>query len=163
MTSPRPNAGFTLIEMIVVMAAIGLLLSLAVPRYLDALERGKEQVLQHNLKVMREAIDKFHGDNGRYPERLEDLVARRYLRAIPVDPFAEAATWLVVAPRESAAGGVIDVRSTFTDANGQPRRASEPVTAPNDAPPGFAELEAGATMIVTVGPIPIAGDAEKKK
>ncbi len=160
----RRSRGFTLIEMIVVMAAIGLLLSLAVPRYMDALERGKEQVLQHNLNTMREALDKFYGDNGKYPDKLEDLVTRRYLRAIPVDPFAESPTWIIVAPRDPARGGVIDVRSTLSDATGQPRskRDSAPSPAPVEAAPGFADQEAGSTQIVTVGPIAVSMDDAKQ-
>lgn len=101
-----------MIELIVVMAVIGLLLSIAVPRYLTALDRGKAQVQQQNLALMREAIDKFYGDNGRYPDALEDLVDKRYLRAIPIDPITEAADWVTVAPTDSKQGGrVYDVQS----------------------------------------------------
>ena len=76
-----------MVELMVVLAIIGLLLSIAVPRYLDSLERGREQVLTHNLAQLREALDKFHGDRGAYPDRLDELVERRYLRAIPLNPF----------------------------------------------------------------------------
>ena len=104
--------GFTMIELIVVMAVIGLLLSIAVPRYLTALDRGKAQVQQQNLALMREAIDKFYGDNGRYPDALDDLVTKRYLRAIPLDPITEATDWVTVAPTDSKQGGrVYDVQS----------------------------------------------------
>jgi general secretion pathway protein G len=113
-----------MIELVIVMAMLGLLLSLALPQYMATLERGREQVLQSNLATMREAIDKFYGDRGRYPDKLEDLVTQRYLRAIPVDPFTESPTWIVVAPREVDKGGVIDVQSTMTDSEGQPRRAA---------------------------------------
>ena len=78
-----PARGFTMIELVIVMAMLGLLLSLALPQYMATLERGREQVLQSNLATMREAIDKFYGDRGRYPDKLEDLVTQRYLRAIP--------------------------------------------------------------------------------
>jgi general secretion pathway protein G len=102
--------GFTLIELIVVMAAVGLLLSLATPRYLDYLQRGKESIVKQDLAVMRDAIDKFLGDQGRYPESLEELVSKRYLRAIPLDPYLETATWTIVPTKEGMQGRVYDVQ-----------------------------------------------------
>lgn len=78
-----------MIELVIVMAMLGLLLSLALPQYMATLERGREQVLQQNLATMREAIDKFYGDTGKYPDTLGDLVTVRYLRAIPPDPYSE--------------------------------------------------------------------------
>ena len=75
-----------MIELVIVMAMLGLLLSLALPQYMATLERGREQVLQSNLAALREAIDKFHGDRGRYPDTLEDLVTQRYLRELEADP-----------------------------------------------------------------------------
>lgn len=103
--------GFTMIELIVVMAVIGLLLSIAVPRYFNSLERGKAQVQRQNLALMREAIDKFYGDHARYPDRLDDLVTQRYLRAIPVDPLTEKSDWVVIGPDDAGLGGVYDVAS----------------------------------------------------
>ncbi|MBS1190538.1 MAG: type secretion system, GspG-like protein 2 [Rhodocyclaceae bacterium] len=105
--------GFTLIELLVVMAVIALLVSLAVPRYFSSVDRSKEAVLRSDLATMRDAIDKYHGDRGKYPETLEDLVSRGYLRAIPRDPITEsAATWVPVPPADPAAGGgVYDIRS----------------------------------------------------
>jgi general secretion pathway protein G len=108
-------------ELVVVMTVIGLLLTLALPRYLDAIDRGKEKVLERNLALMREAIDRYYGDQGRYPERLEDLVSKRYLRAIPPDPFLEKATWVVIVSTDAAQAGVIDVESTGTDDKGLAR------------------------------------------
>lgn len=106
----RRGFGFTMIELVVVMAVLGLLLSLAMPRYMASLDRGREQVLQNNLAQMREAIDRFYGDNARYPEQLEELVAKRYLRAVPINPFTEGPDWTVVAPPSGAKGAVFDVR-----------------------------------------------------
>ncbi len=100
-----------MIELIVVMTVIGLLLSLAMPRYFQALERGKRQVQQQDLALMREAIDKYYGDNARYPDQLDDLVTRRYLRAIPIDPMTEKIDWVVLPPQDGAKGAVFDVRS----------------------------------------------------
>lgn len=151
----RRAHGFTLIEMVVVMATIGLLLAIALPRYLDTLERGKEQVLQQNLVQLREALDKYYGDNGKYPDRLEDLVTRRYLRAIPLDPFSESATWIVVAPKDPAMGGVIDVQSTMTDLEGrarQPRAPADPASAPAPELTGLVAREGGTSKIVNVVP-----------
>jgi general secretion pathway protein G len=109
----RREAGFTLIELLVVLAVIATLLTLAVPRYFASVDRSKETVLRQSLGVMRDAIDKYHADNDRYPETIEELVTKRYIRALPVDPITESATtWVTVPPPESAGkGGVYDVRS----------------------------------------------------
>jgi general secretion pathway protein G len=146
------STGFTMIELVVVMAMLGLLLGLALPQYMAALDRGREQVLQQNLTTMREAIDKFYGDRGRYPDKLEDLVTHRYLRAIPADPFTEAATWVVVAPKELEKGGVIDIRSTGQDRNGQPRLAPAFAGGAHE-PVGLVDMvsqEGGSSRVVSV-------------
>jgi general secretion pathway protein G len=104
--------GFTLIELLVVMAIIATLLTIAVPRYFHSVERSREAVLQQNLALTREALDKFYGDNDRYPDSLEDLVSKRYLRSLPVDPFTgTAVSWLIVPPDAAEKGGVFDIRS----------------------------------------------------
>jgi len=147
---PRPR-GFTMIELVIVMAMLGLLLSLALPQYMATLERGREQVLQQNLATMREAIDKFYGDTGKYPDKLEDLVTARYLRAIPPDPYSESPTWLVVAPKDAAKGGVIDVQSTLTDSRGEARAApGTTLQATQDGPPNFVAQEGGVARVEAV-------------
>ena len=104
--------GFTLIEMLVVMTLIGLLLTLAAPRYFATLDNGRLNVQRQNLATMRDAIDKFHGDLSVYPESLEALVDKKYLRAVPADPITERAdTWQIVAPPEPEKGKVYNVRS----------------------------------------------------
>lgn len=104
--------GFTLVELLVVMAIVALLLSLALPRYFGHLEQSRETVLKQDLAVMRDAIDKFHGDRGQYPASLDELVSARYLRALPVDPLTERAdTWQIVAPPDDSAGAVYDIKS----------------------------------------------------
>lgn len=146
-----------MIELVIVMAMLGLLLSLALPQYMATLERGREQVLQSNLAAMREAIDKYHGDRGRYPDALEDLVTQRYLRAIPLDPFTESPTWVVVAPRDVDKGGVIDVQSTMTDMNGEPRRAAAADTdAAAAALPNLVAREGGSSTLVTAAAVAAA-------
>jgi len=102
--------GFTLIEMLVVMTIIALLLTLAVPRYFRSLDYGREHVQQQNIATLRDAIDKFYGDQGRYPDTLDELVAKRYLRQMPVDPIAASTQWVVVAPPDPSLGKVYDVQ-----------------------------------------------------
>ena len=109
----RARDGFTLIELIVVMAIVAMLVALAAPRYFRSVERSKEAVLRQDLSVMRDAIDKFYGDSGKYPEALDDLVTKRYLRKIPPDPVTDRAdTWQIIAPPATGGGGrVYNVRS----------------------------------------------------
>jgi len=104
---------FTLVELIIVLAILALLLTIAVPRYFTHIERTKEATLKQDLAVMRDAIDKFHGDRGRYPESLEELVTLRYMRSVPVDPITDStSTWKVLPPPDSdAKGSVYDVKS----------------------------------------------------
>jgi general secretion pathway protein G len=110
-TPSRPS-GFTLVELLVVLAILALLLSIAVPRYFGSLDRSKETVLKENLFQVRESLDKYFADNGRYPDRIEDLVTRHYLRSAPIDPVTgSTTTWVVVPPREADKGGVFDIRS----------------------------------------------------
>ena len=106
------SPGFTLIELLVVMAIIATLLTLAVPRYFGSIEKSKEAVLRENLNQMRDALQKYYGDKGKYPDALEALAAEKYLRKVPVDPVTESSTtWVVVAPDDPKKGAVFDVRS----------------------------------------------------
>ena len=98
-----------------VFAALGLLLTIAVPRYFHSTDRAREAVLKEDLAQMRNAIDKYYGDRGRYPDTLDDLVEKKYLRRIPVDPISEnVQTWVTVPPQERGKGEVADVRSGAT-------------------------------------------------
>ena len=111
-TSPRRSAAFTLIELLVVLAIIATLLMLAVPRYYSSVDRSKEAVLKENLFQMRDAIGKYYGDRGKYPESVEALAAEKYLRKVPLDPITESQiTWVVVPPEDPQKGGVFDVKS----------------------------------------------------
>lgn len=110
--SSRKCGGFTLIELLVVMAIIATLLSIATPRYFHSIEKSKEAVLKQDLSTMRDALDKYYGDTGKYPTTLDDLVAKKYIRFIPEDPVAGNATsWLTVAPDNPAKGDIYDVKS----------------------------------------------------
>ena len=107
----RPH-GFTLIELLVVMAVLGLLLSLAAPRYVTHVDRSREIVLRHNLAALRDAIDRFHADNERYPKDLQEVVIGKYLRSVPLDPITDRTdTWALVPP-QGQTGTIFDVRSS---------------------------------------------------
>jgi general secretion pathway protein G len=108
--------GFTLIELLVVMSIIGVLLTIAAPRYFRSVQRAKETVLKHDLSVMRESIDKYYADIGQYPDALPALVEKRYIRSVPVDPFTKsAATWLLLASDDPDHPGIRDVHSGSPD------------------------------------------------
>jgi len=104
----RFRLGFTLIELLVVLTIVALLLTVAVPRYLSSVDRSKENVLRANLAITRDALDKYYGDNGRYPDSLDQLVEKRYLRTLPLDPITESTqTWTIQAPQQAEIGGVV--------------------------------------------------------
>ena len=108
----RFGVGFTLIEILVVLAILASLLSIAAPRYFGSVDRSKETVLKQNLFQIREALDKYYSDVGMYPGSLDDLVAKHYLRAAPVDPVTgSTTTWVIVAPQDLKKGAVYDIRS----------------------------------------------------
>jgi prepilin-type N-terminal cleavage/methylation domain-containing protein len=112
MTAPR--RGFTLIELIVVMAIVALLISIAAPRYYASVDRARENSLRGSLAVMRHAIDQYTSDRGRYPDSLEELVDSRYLRSLPEDPVSgRRDSWVGVNPPSDSAlpGKFYDVRS----------------------------------------------------
>jgi general secretion pathway protein G len=93
------RAGFTLIELMIVMTIVGILAAIAVPNYQWALIRAREAVLQENLYGIRSAIDQYFADQGSYPDKLDDLITRKYLREIPRDPFTKKNdTWITVPP-----------------------------------------------------------------
>ncbi|WP_156885559.1 type II secretion system protein [Massilia niastensis] len=115
--------GFTLIELLVVLGIVALLLTLAVPRFFPSIDRTKETILADNLRNTRTVIDQFRSDTGRYPETLEQLVEKKYLRELPLDPLTESReTWTVVPPEDGDQGGVADLRSGApgNDRSGRP-------------------------------------------
>ncbi len=104
--------GFTLIELLVVLAIVALLSALAMPRYSQYIERNREAVLAENLRLTRDALEQFHSDRGRYPESLDELVTRRYLKALPVDPIIESNRfWRFSEPPPPNLGKIGDIHS----------------------------------------------------
>ena len=117
------NKGFTLIELLVVLGIIALLLTLAVPRYFPSVDSARETILADNLRNTRATIDQYYGDTGRYPDTLEQLVEKKYLRAAPIDPITESSTtWILVPPEDGSKGGVADLKSGApgNDRHGKP-------------------------------------------
>jgi general secretion pathway protein G len=103
--------GFTLIELMVVLAIIATLLTIVTPRYFGHLDRAREAALRETLSVVRDSIDKFHADTGRYPAELDELVSKHYLRKLPVDPISESASTWVIVPAPGELSGVSDLKS----------------------------------------------------
>jgi len=112
-SKPKPQSGgFTLIELLVVLAIIASLLTLSLPRYFQGIDTAKETILAENLRLTRETIDKYYGDTGHYPESLEQLVEKKYLRALPVDPIMESTqTWVILAQDEAGKSKLFDIKS----------------------------------------------------
>lgn len=109
--------GFTLIEVLVALAIVAMVLTLAAPRYFAHVDRTREDVLREDLFVMRDALDKFYADKNKFPDTLDQLVTDKYLRAIPVDPFTKSArTWEAVPPTDGSPGAVADVHSGAAEA-----------------------------------------------
>jgi general secretion pathway protein G len=116
MNGKTATGGFTLIELLIVMAIIGTLLSIAVPRYFRAQQHARETVLKQDLSILREAIDKYYADLNEYPDALTALVDKRYVRAVPVDPFTKLAdTWSLIPSDDPDHPGVRDLHSGSAD------------------------------------------------
>jgi len=115
----RAGRGFTLIEIIIVFALIGILVGLALPRYGHARRKAQEAVLKENLFVMRKLINEYYTDKGKYPATLRTLVEENYLRTLPIDPVTGSAdTWQEIKDQPSyeemvpgVEYGIVDVHS----------------------------------------------------
>lgn len=109
----RRIAGFTLVELLVVLSILALLLSLAVPRYFSGVQRAKEQALKQQLATTRKALDEFFSDQGQYPDTLQELVDKHYLDKLPWDAITERNdAWVITAPELPLAGGVYTLHSS---------------------------------------------------
>ncbi|HEY0974623.1 MAG TPA: type II secretion system protein [Solimonas sp.] len=114
MSVPESLKGFTLVELLVVMAIIALLLMIAAPRYSGSVQRGKEAALKETLATTRDALEQFYEDRGRYPYSLQDLVSSKYLRKLPYDPVVDRDdAWIIVPPERGE--GVFDLHSSSRD------------------------------------------------
>ena len=114
----RTERGFTILELMIVLAIIGVLITIAQPNLKGSITRAREAVLREDLFQMREALDQFYADNGKYPSQLADITSQTdkskgYLRSIPKDPFTGAPDWITVA-LDTEDGGVFDIHSAST-------------------------------------------------
>ncbi len=115
--------GFTLIELLVVLGIVALLLTLAVPRFFPSIDNARETILADNLRNTRAVIDQFYADTGRYPDSLEQLVEKKYLRNVPVDPVTDSSTtWILIPPEDATKGELYSIRSGApgNDRSGKP-------------------------------------------
>jgi general secretion pathway protein G len=101
--------GFTLIELLVVFTLLALLLSIAVPRYISTTETARDKVRGQNMATLRDAIDKFKADQGRYPSELLELVSKQYLRKVPEDPVTGSTSWTPLPSPGAVEPGIYDV------------------------------------------------------
>ena len=127
-TNRKHDAGFTLVELMIVMAIIGVLAVVAIPSYVGAVRQAREAVLREDLHVMRDAIDSFTADKQKAPQSLDELVTEGYIRSIPVDPMTRAKDTWVTSTSDSLHSvdqtdpGIDDVHSSSQEqgSDGQP-------------------------------------------
>jgi len=102
--------GFTLVELLIVMSLMGILASIAIPTYNKSVIRAREATLRKDLYHMREAIDRFYGDHEIYPDSLDELVEKGYIRVVPVDPLTgDSDSWVEIPSNDNS--GIFDVVS----------------------------------------------------
>ncbi len=124
--------GFTLVEISIVTAIIGILMAIAIPAYKRHMLKSKEAVLKENLFVIRDCIQKFYQDKGTYPQELGELVTFRYLSAIPIDPITGKREWEVVFPEQSEDDYGDEDYSTIEDVKSKSDKISTLGTAYNE-------------------------------
>lgn len=104
--------GFTLVELLVVLSILALLLTLAYPKYFSSVDRAKESALKQTLNTIREGIDQYYADTGKYPDSLEELVDKKYVNKLPYDPIVDSLdAWVIDKPEPPLEGFVYDVHS----------------------------------------------------
>ncbi len=114
--SSRQEKGFTLIELLVVISIIGIIVTVAAVQYKNAIQKSKEAVLKEDLYIMRDSIDQYYADKGKYPSSLESLVEEKYIRMVPIDPITQSShTWEVEYSEYTddpmSESGIMDVKS----------------------------------------------------
>lgn len=112
----KRSLGFTMIELMIVMAVISILVAVAVPMYQKSVIRAKESVLRQNLFTLRTVIDEYTYDKAKAPQSLQDLVSAGYLRQIPIDPMTGEADWVIemedaVTSVNQTEPGIFDIKS----------------------------------------------------
>jgi len=111
-TMVKDRQGYTLIEMMIVISIISILATMAMPSFQKSLVRAKETNLRRTLFIMRDTIDQYFADHGRYPDSLQDLETEKYVRQIPMDPLTgQTSTWVTIPPEGFAEGNIYDVHS----------------------------------------------------
>jgi len=113
MVSKMDQRGFTLIEMLIVISLIGILASISAPNFQRYIIRAKEASLRRTLFVLRDVVDQYYSDHGKYPDDIEDLADEKYIRSVPKDPFTNStSTWIIIPPEGSSEeGGFYDDHS----------------------------------------------------
>lgn len=108
----KKNRGFTLIELMIVISIISILITMAMPNYAVYTIRGKEAVLKENLATLRQVLDQYRADTGSYPDTLQDLVEKEYIKSVPLDPMTHSnETWILMPSINDEETGIYDIYS----------------------------------------------------
>src|ERR1043165_5878866 len=123
------TAGFTLLELMIVISIIIILVSITLPQYQKTIMHTRETVLRDDLRKMRSLIDQFAADKGRLPQSLDDLVTEGYMRDVPIDPFTGQKDWAITTGEDpnSSEGeqGMTDVHSASAEVSTEGTAYSE--------------------------------------
>ena len=142
------RTGFTLLELIVVIAVIGILAAMVLPALRDVPVRAREAALKTNLRAFRDTIDQYYGDKGRYPASLETLVTAGYLRSIPLDPMTRSAdTWVLIYEEEDPNAGFGGDGGGLGDGGGGGGGGEEE----EESGPGIIDVRSGSEKLARDG------------
>ncbi len=126
---PRSRAGFTLLELMIVITIVIILAAIALPQYQRTILHAREAVLRDDLHNMRKLLDQYAADKGKLPASLEDLITEHYMRELPVDPITGEKNWTVETGEDpsstSGESGVVNVRSASPDTSSEGTPYSE--------------------------------------